>query len=51
MSRPESISIDFQSQRIAGVRYPAPRPNGAKVLLNHGFGVTRTGVGLSLIHI
>lgn len=51
MSRPESINIDFQSQRIAGMRYPAPRPNGAKVLLNHGFGVTRTGIGRAFVDL
>ncbi|WP_394690743.1 alpha/beta hydrolase [Hoeflea sp.] len=51
MSRPTAISFDFQAETIVGVRYPAPQPTGARVLLNHGFSVTRMGVGRAFVDL
>lgn len=51
MSFPTAIHLDYNGQRLSGVRYDAPSPNGARVLMNHAFGVTRTGVGRAFVDL
>lgn len=51
MARPENIDFVFKSQQIAGVHYPAVQNAKASVLLNHGFSVTRTGVGRAFVDL
>lgn len=51
MSFPTAITLNFNGQRIAGVRYPSPNPTGTQVLINHAFGVTRTGVGRAFVDL
>ncbi|RPE71596.1 hypothetical protein EDD53_0720 [Pacificibacter maritimus] len=51
MSQPAAIHLDHKGQRISGVRYPALHSGGARVLINHAFGVTRTGVGRAFVDL
>lgn len=51
MSLPTAIDLDHNGRRILGVRYPSPAPTGTSVLLNHAFGVTRTGVGRAFVEL
>jgi len=51
MSRPECLSLDFQGQHIAGVRYAATEPASNCAMLVHGFSATRTGTGRAFVDL
>lgn len=55
MQGPSSLSITHNGQRLAGAHYHATgRAKGQQertVLLNHGFGITRTGAGRAFVDL
>ncbi|KIN70619.1 putative hydrolase [Sulfitobacter noctilucae] len=51
MTNPDSVEIQFASQTIRGGRYAPVGDRQRCVLLNHGFGVTRVGVGRAFVEL